>query len=77
MFVKKGYCRWDGKLCKHLKLQYGEGFCNGYCKKKTKWYTNVFFIVSEKTGRPKDFYVHKNAPISNIKAPSWCPKLKH
>ena len=74
MFMKKGYCRCNGKMCRHLKVEYGKGYGVGYCKKKTKWNTEVFVIRNEKTGKPKNFYVQKNAPVSDIKAPIWCPK---
>lgn len=75
MFVAKGYCRYSGKKCRHLKVENGEGWCK---KKRYRWipkygYERKPYIRNEKTGNPKNI---SPDPKVNIKAPKWCPKLK-
>jgi len=65
MFVQKGYCRFCGSKCRHFKVKDGKGIC-----KKKPWCE----MRNEKTGYPK---IISPDPRVNIKAPKWCPKLKH
>ena len=71
MFVCKGYCRFCGSKCRHLKVKDGEGYC-----KKKRHYSGKYrsILRNEKTGNPKHI---SSDPNVNIKAPKWCPKLKH
>ena len=69
MFMKKGYCRCDGKMCRHLRVEDGIGLC---VHPKARF---VNIIRNPKTGKPKNFRVQKNTPISDIKAPLDCPKI--
>jgi len=65
LFVRKGYCRCDGKKCRRFKVKNGIGECN---------HLHGGVIRNEKTGYPKNV---SSDPKVNIKAPKWCPKLKH
>ena len=63
MFVKKGYCRYCGLKCGHLKLKESIGIC-----KKT----GNFFTLPTSYGES----ISKKIGIS-IEAPYDCPKMKH
>ena len=63
MFCKKGFCRYLGKKCQHLRMKNQKCWC-----KKTYWYR---YIDDEKTGKPK--IISENKYV-NIEAPKWCPK---
>lgn len=67
LFVCKGYCRYAGKKCRHLKVKNGKGYC-----KKVKYWYGYYCIRNEKTGNPKN--ISKDRKV-NIRAPKWCPKL--
>ena len=69
LFVEKGYCRFCGSKCRHLKVKDREGYCKRV-RRFYGWYVSV--LRNEKTGKPKN--ISSDANI-NIKAPSWCPKL--
>jgi len=69
MFVKKGYCRFAGRKCRHLKVKNGVGECK---KRRRECLYGNFEIKNEKTGKPKNI---PNNKYCVIKAPKWCPKL--
>ena len=71
MFVKKGYCRFAGRKCRHLKVKDGVGECQ---KRRKNWLCRDAVIRDAKTGNPKNI---PNDKYCNIKAPKWCHKLKH
>ena len=67
--VKEGYCRCDGRKCRHLKVKEGVG----YCKREIKYRGKHWSVLrNEKTGYPKNISSDRNI---DIRAPKWCPKL--
>ena len=66
MFVCKGYCRFCGSKCRHLKVKNGEGYC------KAKKWRKSYYTINDKYNNNKHI---SSDPNVNIKAPSWCPEL--
>ena len=65
--VKEGYCRCDGRKCRHMRIgTKGKGAGKAWCKKT---YTYRYIVDDENN----IIRVTKNKE-KDIEAPKWCPK---